>query len=332
MLIWGKVPFRTQSANFGGVIAVLQTKNTKKMKKLKFLLIISLIALLGQVKGQNFAPENAEWYYNYIETGQSNPYSSGFIHIIVEKDTIIEMKVCKKLALNIMHPTGENEILNTPLITYYNNDTVFYKQGNIFYVLYNFNTNIGDSWVSRNPYEFFGMQIPENDTLTTYTVEDIENVNINGEVIKKYTLSSNSDWYFAGDIFQIIGSEHFMLPGIWSLIDPPMAGTLRCYNDDDFSYSTGIPCDTLITNLDKITNFNIKLYPNPISNNLVITTPINYTKIIIVDIKGNTVFIENDIIKSNSYIIDLSLLNSGLYFLVLYNANKIVKSSKIIKL
>lgn len=79
---------------------------------------------------------------------------------------------------------------------------------------------------------------------------------------------------------------------------------------------------TSIKNEKNKTNFSI--YPNPSKDMLTINSNTQIGEIIISDILGNTVYTVN--VKNNEQTVDLSLLNSGIYFITVGNTTK-----KIIK-
>ncbi len=78
---------------------------------------------------------------------------------------------------------------------------------------------------------------------------------------------------------------------------------------------------------------NISIYPNPVQEKLFISQSkdneqkINYVKI--VNLSGSTILTES--LTSGDNFINLSRLNTGIYIIIMYNNNSIVKKDKIFK-
>lgn len=84
-----------------------------------------------------------------------------------------------------------------------------------------------------------------------------------------------------------------------------------------------------IVNIPKITDNAIKIYPNPASNYIQINTEIKNIKTVeIYDIYGN--LIKKQETTQPKTIINVSSLTTGLYFIKLFNENKIIQTSKLI--
>jgi len=243
--------------------------------------------------------------------------------------------MCKHISRHITEPDGQYYALSLPIITYASDNKIYYLQNQQFYILYDFSAEIGDSWTSRNPYEFFGWPILEGeDTLTTYTVDSVRLVTMNGINVKLIYVNSSSSWKFGAYISEQIGCLRFMLPGMWGSWDPPVIRSLRCYFDDSISYTHFTPCDTLITvsGIGEEVNIrnDIKVYPNPFSEEVCVisTEPINSIKLF--NLYGKTIPIKFNNIMPNKYVIETGHLQKGYYFLNI-EINDYNRKLKIIK-
>jgi len=107
---------------------------------------------------------------------------------------------------------------------------------------------------------------------------------------------------------------------------------LRCYHDDSFYFQTGtIDCDALPTGINDVASIeHIKLYPDPVGNELNLMIPNNLlkdnTEIVIANIEGK----EAAHYRVSSNTIDVSALLPGIYLakIILKNTVSIVKFMK----
>ena len=300
------------------------------MQTLKLLIISALFLLLVYpCHSQIWAPQGAEWYFHYAD-GWGYPWTYYFMK--VEGDTLVNDIQCRKISRLIRHYDGSKELLYPPLVTYYEDDIVYYLQNGQFYILYDFSAEVGDSWTSRNPYEYYGWPV-EDDTMTTYTVDSVQYITIMGQTLKQLWVSSPNYWDF-GIISQRIGSLGFMLPGEWLFWDPPVEGVLRCYTDDEFSYTPFYPCDSIITGVDDQLNIteSYKLFPNPFYDKLTLETSKQISKVEISDVLGDchSLFFTN--VGGNTYNIDTHYLMPRFYIIILYSDNNQIIKFKTVKL
>jgi hypothetical protein len=91
-------------------------------------------------------------------------------------------------------------------------------------------------------------------------------------------------------------------------------------------------CD-MLTNTSSIfeSNFVISIYPNPASNSLTLSIPINLSKkatLLITDVLGNMIY-QKSINDSNEFTINISLWSDGVYFYEL-KGNKEIKMGKFV--
>jgi hypothetical protein len=153
-----------------------------------------------------------------------------------------------------------------------------------------------------------------------------------GQTLKQLWLSSTTYW----DLFivsQRIGSLYFILPGEWVFWDPPVEGSLRCYTDEEFSYTPFFPCDSIITGVNDQLNFDndFEIFPNPFYKDLFVKTNKTIKTMEICDVWGNCcplLFINKD---KNLYDIDTHWIKPGFNVIILYYNNNQTKYFKIVK-
>ena len=219
------------------------------------------------------------------------------MHISVEGDTVINDTNCRILSKDIIiydHLTAVTDtghIGNIYMAS--DEDRVFIYANNKFYSFFDFNSEVGNSWI-----------IPQNESLSgncesegKLIVTETGIVSINGQELRKIVVQAadSSHWgYGWGEIVEKIGPLHdYMLPqptmecGIADLFE---GGPLRCYYDDDFGlYSTGYAeeCDFTV-GIYKTEEIQFEIFPNPCSEFINIKFPnlISKNSIWIYDISG----------------------------------------------
>jgi hypothetical protein len=207
--------------------------------------------------------------------------------------------------------------------TYSSGDTVFYwsESDSQFFTLYSFAANIGDQWQIGGVESWTGVVCHDSSYVE---VIDTGSIFINFLTLRTITLrptdsSSLGLWGtyaerigFLGDGSYDYGSlfpyqkgcdsgTPYEYPGMW----------LNCFEDESFSvYNPGVqPCEHLgIEQFENAENFSI--FPNPALDQISLNT-IETGSIEIIDLRGKLVFRQK---YSPQDIIDVSSLNSGLYF------------------
>ena len=159
-----------------------------------------------------------------------------------------------------------------------------------------------------------------------------------GNIIKKYTnnelLSYNNLSGNDEEIFQISQSGHILVKeGSYINYDNYQFFLLLIeVSDGELSDSAQVQINVIensILSIEKLISENIKIYPNPIIDNLIIESSNNKRITIrIYSLKGEEVF-DNDFHLLNNKL-DISSLTSGLYILKI-NMDDISKTIRIIK-
>jgi len=236
----------------------------------RFILILSLVVVFSgsQSKAQNWAPDGAEWHYEYV-----NFWFVGYVHITVLGDTMIHDTNCRVLdRVSVIHNLEfgtTNTYYHGHCYMYSDEDRVYLYENNKFYPIYDFSALPGDTII-----------IPQNGNLSgvgcdpegMIRVVDTATVEINGQQLRSISVEplDESHWAIYGEIHETIGPVSFyMLPEPhWCVIDLYEGGRLRCYSDPDFGiFSTGISpeCDYLVS-VPELEESRINIFPNPCSD------------------------------------------------------------------
>ncbi len=265
---------------------------------------------------QDWAPEGAEWYYDYAAF-----QVTGYIKIVSSGDTVIDGQLCKTLAKTGFTYDYETEIYETGFIgneyTWSDTDKVYIYKNGQFYTLYDFSAQAGDSWII--PATFLGFC----DTIGTMVVDSTGSIVINNISLRVIYCNpdESSHWFLGSVIIEKIGPvDSYMLPNMTNncgVADYFVGGPLRCYSDDVLGlYSTGISpeCDYILSvENSEISNDLIKVFPNPARDYVVFETkevPFD-SKIIIMNIFGQEA--ETLYIKSKKTVLDARGFNEGVY-------------------
>jgi len=279
-------------------------------------------------KAQDFAPADAVWHYSYSDGHFGKSLIEGYLKISVVKDTLIDGKTCVMLKQEVTLPQNTFEMPD--VILYYNNDTVYYETGKRFYFLYDFGAQIGDTWNCRNPYELHGLQVPESDTITVYTVTDTRTEFYDGKELRLVDVQSDTEWFYQGTIAERFGSLSYLFPNTWGVIDMGMPGVLRCYSDSEVQY-TATECE-LVSSLRSVNDFdNISVSKINSAGCWKLSGLKNDMVIRVYSSNGQFLSMLSDR-NGDTEIINLSNEATGIYFITVYNSNLFFKSFNVIKL
>ena len=303
------------------------------MKKL-IVTITILLTLTTTVKSQDYVPfptENAYWNVFYAGTCQEAPPDSMILRYTVRGDTLIDNKTYQKLYLELgdtLNPVIRviGGIREDNKKIYYTGETVL-AATNGEYLLYDFTKEIGDTIYHESNGDFF------------YSVVlDIDSILIDGNYRKQFKIQSHSFGQSPDYIIEGIGSVVNGLLGnisdittcgthYWEHICFKENGEVKYLNpnfDDCFPPNLIMGANT--TRLET----KIKIYPNPIDQNLQIENNTNENlKIKIIDINGRLI-IEQPL-NGTKTIIKLDI-KPGIYNVLITNkVGQIELTQKIIK-
>ncbi len=269
-----------------------------------------------------WAPIGTQWYYSHPHPWSGNPFWRYDLYTS-EKDTLINDKSCR--VIRCMEQT-EYMLLEDSIVYYY-------LKGE-FHPLYDFSKQVGDTSIIH----FKGYNV--TDTIdcaydTFYVargiIERIDTIYANDLALRSFlsrieaidTSPSVTELIWPGLINYIerIGVPYMFMP----MVELPSLGHmrhLRCYSDNDINYMNPWwaqhekPCDYEIPDaIEENKLSELSIFPNPSTGKITIsmdqTTSIS--NILVYTATGNRVYQKTS--KQNPVVIDLSHLQSGIYYL-----------------
>jgi hypothetical protein len=309
------------------------------MKKI-ILLTLLFNLIFSYSNGQVWVEDDAVWHYDFFVTG------SGFYKIELGDDTLIQDKNCQKYSIKkytfFSQPGGvyeEGPIINYPNeYTYISGDTVFYYKNDKFYILFNFNANVGDQWVVNDvPIPF-----PICDTISKVEVIETGEIEINGinrRAILLHTIEG-SPWGIDGWVVENIGpiGSQFLFPTGRNCNDSTIfcfeQNSFKCFEDSRIGLynPSGIECEYLLiyAGTDEIKSQICQVYPNPTSDIInILLKKFGEYKMSIIDQSGQSIQSIN--LCENKGTINLKGLPNGMYILKIENRQGNVILKKLIK-
>jgi len=206
-----------------------------------FLWVLFLPALVNAQ--EDFAPVGAEWYYGiYYAVGGG----TGYEQFTVEKDTLFKEIQCKKINNTQFTPYGG---LNNKFsfFTYYDTGKVYYSYRDSFYLLYDFNLSVGDTFIYPVPYDYIGGSTEYFDSLCIQIIDSIQELDIDGTILKRFWLSlpiNNNYLHYFDCYTEKIGGCDYFFP---YFLDAAFPRDFRCYSDNEIQIKKidNIQCDIL---------------------------------------------------------------------------------------
>jgi len=312
------------------------------MKERIILLIIFVPVLL---KGQDWAPTGAKWYYDHYNG--MPPYLT-IINSI--GDTSIEEVNCKILLTSQINQKSDDGFIyywDTIQVSrdylYYSNDTIYHydRYSGSFYPLYLFNISKNDTILVREKDDAGCNQPDLYCSEFEYTVDSVSSINISDITLKLIynSATTSSDWVFNNSfnlenkpIIEKIGSTKFFFGEYKNSILEGDILCLRCYKDNLLSFKADYwkkECDYLqpLNGISSVSNqigISIKILPNPFNGYFKINTD----KLLFYELYDS---LGNLVLKGQDKIVDTAFLPGGLYLLKLAIENEYTKTIKLIK-
>lgn len=297
-------------------------------------LSFSFIFIISFLNAQNWVQPNATWHYDYWTIG-----SKGFVKIehvgdslIYNKSTMVLQSTWFDFQMNQFGTWFLAGIQTTDTnYVYAEGDTVFYLQNNQFQKLFDFSKSIGDSYS-------IGVTDGGEFCNTTSTAV-VSNVGVDNLGYQFLTLSSppTSDLRIEyGNYNSRFGGGSFLFPQRYYncdsmvIIDFPIF-TFKCFQDDGMFFNpSGEDCEYMLTHLgmEEINEWNLGVYPNPATEQLIVESDFNVLEMKLIDTKGNLLWKDNQKISKS---VDVSFLNPGMYFLVLLGTDSEMYSYRFVK-
>ena len=271
------------------------------------------------VDGSAF-PRGTEWYYEIKHITGDVTYQ----HLEYATDTAINSRRVKIITeTNTMY--DKSEWVDYEYI-YEDGDRIYWwnKETEAFTLLYDFGAEVGDEWVIDGGWYSITVHVDAAHTVT-YKSETYRVLSV-----------SDPSHLFTGDIICGIGHTKSFFPETPIAKDYEVDG-LRCYwQDGELVLTMGQEdCDAVYNSIHTELNENAKttftVYPNPATNQLVITltpntvipsitkshNPVIPPTFHLANLLGQTV--ASGLLTSNPHQIDVQSLPSGMYFLTIAN-------------
>ncbi len=202
-------------------------------------------------------------------------------------------------------------------------DTIF---GSYQRLLFNFNAHIGDSMVIEQA--GFGIY-------AYGIVDSIRTINFNGQMRQAtyYTKHCSSSPNWLTRITSVVVAGFGLLDEHWNWSPTDCLGSEGpyyipiCYSDSSMFYPQNCLLSTQIT-LEKQNS--IRIFPNPTTDLLHITTNPPFKHLKITDLMGNTLLEKT--VNSTETTISIAFLPKGLYFCSIFVENKKMQTLKIVKI
>ena len=292
---------------------------------MKALIILLLSIFSINLYAQNWADLGATWHYSYYSM-----IGDGYSEISYQGDTTLLGVEAKKLALNnhyfnFINGEFEDSFRGIEL-TYSDSDHIYHYINGEFKVLYDFSAQVGDTLTH---YLYSDLLFEECDSLGRSIVIETGTELINGEELRWYELEHlDGIAMLPGKIIEKMGSHGYMFPYINGCVATEEASDpLRCYEDDNFELYQNPDyegaCEFTVSIEEEIKDDSkLTLYPNPSDHvvNIESTTLINALNISVYSIEGQLIkSIESR--NSNEVSIDVTDLNSGMYFIEIIGDN-----------
>lgn len=311
-----------------------------------FLTIFWLFLLSVDSYCQVWVDSGAVWHYDY-----RNWDRFGFDRYEYRTDTLVEDKLCQKIigkrftfvrnANNIVVQSITSEL--TTQVTYVSGDTVFYRNNNQFFVLFNFGALPGERWVisTHNPYG-------ECQDTSFLQVQQIGIVFIHSMPYRfiKVAPTPNSPIGLTGTIVERFGlidsllrPFHYLFPSIihcdsmLSIVEWDYLG-FKCFRDNSFPLFNpkNNDCEYFLNNVfvEDYNHSNLQLFPNPTTGKLYFGPMVDQvSRIDVFNFQGQ--LLNKTVVSNLISDIDISDYSPGLYLFLITEKNGKQFLSKIVK-
>lgn len=276
---------------------------------------------------------NAYSQLNYFLPDSNAYFSVSLWKFWFQGDTIIESKKYKKVFVQPGTPADFNQA------TYYasvREDTIrekiycIQKDDGIERLIYDFSLNAGDT-ASIYSYWPFG-RYPEKISIK---VKNVDSIQIDGLFRKRINVHYIEESAFTDSWIEGIGSQYGLFYPLARgyLVDLGLPELLCVHLDNTIIYQTSNCCyKDILLGIYENAQHRFKVYPNPAKNILHVERDINSKDQIQYYIINNQGIIFEKGILPPDYI-DISILDKGFYFILLFNDTKpLLYSTKFIKL
>ena len=288
---------------------------TQNLQKFIFGLMASCMLLPALAQDVPWFEPDHEWFYS---NACFTPVHCGYRHITV--DGSAEIGGHEASAVTISRYDGSG-ILTDTFSHYFrtSGDSVFhyYEPSEIWYLLYSFNTPVGETWVVQDDvYVGYGVEDDLENWHFEVLVDSINTVEIGG-LSRRVVYASAFDGIFSFDsgIIEGIGAvgQSFFYNAIGIIM---YYGLFSCFTEnEEIIYGPfGYPCLPVSTENSVLNN--LEIFPNPASDRFSISLPDNsrsHFEVRMYDLSGRLVHAELN--YKADQMINLPDFSPGLYIL-----------------
>lgn len=291
------------------VEALDELSDHSKASDMRKVLVLVIGIASGIAQAQTWCPPSAKWWYDY------GTISGGTGYVLVEYvgDTTINAQQAQKLTAHVVGFDQNNQIpidgFFPPLYTALIDDVVSLWTANGFDTLFHYGAVAGSQW-----------EIAEGTNgYRIYTVTDTGTMVVDGLPLRWWSVSlppfSNVE---SDTIVERMGTLNIYLRPSWVLaVTDPEIWSLRCYEDQEIQYTTGIApsCDHVL-GLDAagVPDPSPSFYPNPTEDHLHVRIPSpSQGNLALLDITGQLLVGLQT--TSADAVLSLAGMSSGVYLL-----------------
>ncbi|MEL6864668.1 MAG: T9SS type A sorting domain-containing protein [Bacteroidota bacterium] len=300
--------------------------------KTKLGLLLLLFGLSICIFAQEWAVPGATWY-NHVNSFASPNFS--YVKLAYEGDTVINGRPVQTIQRYNAHGLHCNGLMfGHQLHLNYQADQLYFYHPILdsFMLLIDFSAEPGDSWTISTNLDIQDSLIVYVDSLSTFMGPNQEDRQVQHVRVESFNWTGHVDEYET-QIIEGIGFLTGLYPDTYhssSLCDGSWERYLRCYSDDETVglFFDDIDCDsenlisTSVQSLGKEDKPSIKISPNPVVDWLQLDWGEWRNEPVLIDIYTTAgQLLQSHLIQQQQMAVDLSALNSGLYFLVLYSSD-----------
>lgn len=282
------------------------------MKKIIILLLFTIF--LTDTNAQKWALPSSTWVTTYSWLSPTI-----YTKLQVEKDTLIQGKLCKKI-----------DRFN-PIFTYEENDTVFFLLNGLFRPTYYFNVEVGDTIsLYVNNYCLSLNFSHDTDSIFYATIDSIDSIDVGNKFLKRYHCeiynfnvpgSTMESLYF--NYTEFIGSN-YIYPDFTCYVDQEFYGICD-YGDSTIQDFYVFKNDCIGVSIQDLENQNeqISIYPNPVANFLNLQLDFNTESHILTIRNAIGQIVKKFTVTQGENKLDIRHFRSGIYFATLNDINTI---------
>jgi hypothetical protein len=294
-----------------------------------FISIFSFFYSTAQVR--DFAPIDAMWYYDSMDSGQAPLHSEYFLYQSA-KDTVVLNLPCRKIEIS------KYGYYNTiegypPLFVYGDTNEVYYYNTlhDKFCSLYKFNVAIGDTLSYCSLPGIFVTDSTFKVVVDTIYYDTILSRQVKFIYTEPLPTSTGYSFSYWGSYAWYIGGLNNMIPQLTPNISE-MDGPLRCYNDSGFSFNNDWPvdCDYRVINYNSVNTppsqeEDFQIHPNPGNGKFTVNFQNESAKgnLVVSDILGNTLYsreLTGSVKSEIGITLELTSLQPGIYVVQIRSA------------